>query len=115
MTHLQEHHMASVEYAHICLEGENVPMIVGTRIKVVEIVLDHLARGADADEIHRQFPHLTMGQIHGALAYYYDHQEDMDADIARQLERVQEFESRLGDASFAEKLKARRGLRKDNA
>ena len=48
--------MSTVDYAHISLDSENVPMLTGTRVKVVEIVLDHLAHGSDAEEIHRQFP-----------------------------------------------------------
>ncbi len=70
--------MATVDYPYISLDSNNVPVLSGTRIKVVEIVLDHLAHGSDADEIQRQFPHLSLGQIHCALAYYYDHQEEID-------------------------------------
>ena len=45
--------MSTVEYAHIAIGPDNVPILAGTRIKVVEIVLDHLAHGSDAQEIHR--------------------------------------------------------------
>ena len=72
-----------MEYAHITIGPDGVPMVADTRIKVVEIVLDHLPHGSDAQEIHREFPHLSLGQIHGALAYYYDHQDEVDADIVR--------------------------------
>ena len=98
--------MSTVDYAHISLDSDNVPMLTGTRIKVVEIVLDHLAHGSDADEIQRQFPWLTLGQIHSALGYYYDHQEEVDQDIARRLEKVEEIKSRLADSPLARKLKA---------
>jgi hypothetical protein len=37
--------VSTVEYAHISIDADNVPTLTGTRIKVVEIVLDHLARG----------------------------------------------------------------------
>ena len=80
-------------------------MLTGTRVKVVEIVLDHLAHGSDAEEIRRQFPQLTLGQIHSALAYYYDHQEEVDQDIARRLQKVGEIQSRLGDSPLARRLK----------
>jgi len=74
-------------------------------MKVVEIVLDHLAHGTDAAEIQRQFPVLTLGQIYSALAYYYDHQEDLDQDIAQRLRKVGEIQSRLGNSSLASKLR----------
>ena len=98
--------MATVDYPHISLDSTNVPVLTGTRIKVVEIVLDHLAHGSDAEEIHRQFPFLTLGQIHSALAYYYDHQEAVDQDIAQRLHKVGEIQSRLGDSPLSRKLKA---------
>src|SRR5262245_48094350 len=99
-------HMATVAYAHIELSPDNVPMVAGTKTKVVEIVLDRLAYHWDADEIHRQHPHLSLGQIHSALAYYYDHQEEMDRDIAERLRQVQEIKARLGESVIRAKLKA---------
>jgi uncharacterized protein (DUF433 family) len=97
--------MATVDYAHISLDSASVPVLTGTRTKVVEIVLDHLAHGSDAEEIQRQFPHLTLGQIHSALGYYYDHREEVDQDIAQRLKKTGEIQSRLGDSSIARKLR----------
>ena len=98
--------MATVDYPHISLDSASVPVLTGTRIKVVEIALDHLAHGSDAEEIHRQFPFLTLGPDHSALAYYYDHQDEVDQDIARRLDKVDEIQSRLGNSPLARKLKA---------
>ena len=53
--------MSTVEYVHITIGPDDVPMLTGTRIKVVEIVLAHLAYGWDARDICREFPHLTIG------------------------------------------------------
>jgi uncharacterized protein (DUF433 family) len=97
--------MTTVGYPHISLDSANVPVLTGTHMKVVEIALDHLAHGADAEEIQRQFPFLTLGQIHSALAYYYDHQEQLDQDIARRLRKVDEIQSRLGNSPLAGRLK----------
>lgn len=102
--------MSTVEYAHITIAPDGVPMLAGTRIKVVEIVRDHLAHGSDAQEIHREFPHLSLGQIHSALAYYYDHQEEVDADIARRMQMAEEFRAKfeaLGPSPLRLKLKAK--------
>ncbi len=77
--------MATVSYPHIELSADGVPYLEGMRTKVVEIALDSLAHHWDAEEIQRQHPHLTMGQIHAALAYYHDHREALDAAIAQQL------------------------------
>ena len=100
--------MSIVEYAHISINADNVPMLTGTRIKVVEIVLDHLVHGWQAEEIHREFPQLSLGQIHSALGYYYDHQEEIDADIRRRREIAEEIRSRLGDGPVTDTLRSMR-------
>jgi uncharacterized protein (DUF433 family) len=102
--------MATIVYAHISLDSDGVPVLTGTRTKVVEIVLDHLAHASDAREIHREFPHLSMGAILSALAYYYDHQAEMDDDIARRMHKVDEINRELdrvqGPSPIRLKLKA---------
>ena len=100
--------MSTVEYAHITVGPDNVPMLTGTRIKVVEIVLDHLVHGWEAEDIHREFPQLSLGQIHSALGYYYDHQEEIDADIQRRREMAEEIRARLGDGPVTDTLRSMR-------
>ena len=103
--------MSTVEYAHITVGPDNVPILAGTRIKVVEIVLDHLAHGWGAEDIHGEFPQLSLGQIHSALGYYYDHKEEIDADIQRRREMVEELrgriEARQGPSPLKAKLRAK--------
>jgi uncharacterized protein (DUF433 family) len=38
------------------------------------------------EELAAEFRHLTLAQIHDALSYYYDHQGDIDRDIAANTE-----------------------------
>lgn len=62
--------------------------------------MDKLAHGSSPEEIHFQYPHLSLAQIHAAFAYYYDHQAELDAEIQRRWEEVnalaaQEIESPL--------------------
>jgi uncharacterized protein (DUF433 family) len=98
--------MATVVYAHIDVTPEGVPYLTGTQTKVVEVVLDRLAYHWDADEIRRQHPHLSLGQIYSALAYYYDHQAEMDREIDEQLLEVEKMKKSLGESSIHLKLKA---------
>jgi uncharacterized protein (DUF433 family) len=79
-------------YRHIALDAAGVPHIAGTTMKLVELVLDHIAYGWSAEELHLQHPHLSLGQILSALAYYWDHKEAIDQDIARRQERVAELQ-----------------------
>jgi len=38
--------------------------------------------GYTPEEIAAQIPHLTLAQIHAAVAYYHANQEQMDAELA---------------------------------
>src|SRR2546427_8162884 len=82
--------IARVETApHIRLDEQGRPWIDDTNVKVIEVVLDHLGYGWNAETIQENHPHLSLAQVYAALAWYYDHQTEMDAEIARQDERVQ--------------------------
>lgn len=82
---------AEVGSAHVTREpgisgGE--PIVRGTRISVQHIV-ERVEAGQSVDEILAALPHLTAAQVHAALAYYYDHQEEIDQAIeASRPERV---------------------------
>ncbi len=93
-------------YAHIVTDEADVPYLVGTNTKVVELVLDRMAHGWSAEELHLQHPHLTLGQIHSALAYYWDHQDEIDDDIQRRLEYVEDMRMNSEPTNLIGKLKA---------
>jgi uncharacterized protein (DUF433 family) len=57
------------------------PRIDGHRITVKHIVLDYQRAGMSPDEIVSAYPSLTLSDVHAALAYYNDHQAEIDADI----------------------------------
>jgi uncharacterized protein (DUF433 family) len=98
--------MQAAATAHIHLDERGVPWIDETNVKVIEVVLEQLGHGSSAAEIHFQHPHLSLAQIHAALAYYYDHQQEMDAAIERELEEVAEFQAQAADAPLLRRLRA---------
>jgi uncharacterized protein (DUF433 family) len=104
--------VATVEtpYPHIVLNDAQQASITGTTMKVVELVTAQQAYGWSPEELAFQFPHLTLGQIHSALAYYWDHRDQLDADIARRLALVDDLERRTPPAPVLARL---RGLRPD--
>ncbi len=55
--------------------------IAGHRIRVADIVVWHEQRGYSPDEIVGFFPGLNLGDVHAALAYYFDHREEIEADL----------------------------------
>jgi uncharacterized protein (DUF433 family) len=73
-------------YKHIHLDDLQVPIVAGTTMKVIELVVAQKAYGWSPEEIHFQYPYLSMSQIYSALAYYWDYQSDMDKDIQRRFD-----------------------------
>ncbi len=56
------------------------PLVSGTRITVRSIA-GYYQMGMRIDEILTTLPYLTASQVHSALAYYFDHQEEIDLDL----------------------------------
>ena len=52
------------------------------------IVTDYLAYGWSVDEMHRQHSDLCLADLHAAMAYYYDHQQEIDDEIAAEVEEA---------------------------
>ncbi|MTJ51761.1 DUF433 domain-containing protein [Anabaena sp. UHCC 0253] len=57
------------------------PRIAGHRIKVQNIVIWYERMGMSPDEIVYHYPSITLADVHAALAYYYDHLEEIRKDI----------------------------------
>jgi len=57
------------------------PRVAGTRFSVRVIVGYVLHQGIAPEELHATFPHLSLAAIYDAVAYYYDNQEEIDAEI----------------------------------
>jgi uncharacterized protein (DUF433 family) len=66
--------MTSIVATPDVLGGE--PRIEGTRIGVLSIKKLVVGGGYAPADVADQF-HLSLGEVHAALAYYYDHPEEM--------------------------------------
>ena len=99
---------ASYQYPHIEIDANGVPILEGTTMKVVELVMAQRAYGWSPEELHFQHPYLPLSQIHSALAYYWDHKAELDADIERRSRLVEEIRREAGPSPLAEKLRNRR-------
>ena len=97
--------MSALVYAHIHIDSGGVAWIDDTHVKVVEVVVDKLAHGSSAEEIHFQYPHLSLSQIHSALAYYHDHQRELDAEIEQRLKEVERQAKEQSDSPFRGRLR----------
>jgi len=91
---------------HVVIDDKGVARIAGSRIRVIDLAVEHSYLGWSPDQIHEQHAHLTLGQIHAALAYYFDHKQDLDADIERRDKEVEAMRLAAGESSFVKRLRA---------
>ena len=75
--------MTTVANSHIMLDERGRALVDGTRTKVTLIVRDKLA-GMSPEKIRETYPSLSLAQVYAALAYYYDHQAELDRQIAQE-------------------------------
>lgn len=57
----------------------------GTNFPVSSVVIYILKHGMLPEELVRTFSHLKLAQVYDALSYYYDHQQEIDAEIEKNL------------------------------
>ena len=91
--------------AHIFRDAAGIAWIDSTKVKVIEVALDHVAYGWSAEEIRRQHPLLTMAQIHAALGYYYDHQAAFDRQMAESLAEADRLAAGTADSPLRRRLR----------
>lgn len=56
------------------------PVVAGTRIRVATILVGY-RQGMSVEEIVQQYASLKPADVHDALAYAYDHVEEIEADL----------------------------------
>ena len=96
---------AETGYEHVVVDRKKGPIIAGTTIKVIQLAMERMAYGWSPEELHFQHPYLTLGQIYSALAYYWDHREELDSDIEASLELSEELRRKSGPSSLAARLR----------
>lgn len=96
----------ATSYEHIVLNENHVPVIAGTTMKVVELISSHKAYGWSPEEIHFQHPYLSMSQIHSALAYYWDHKDEIEQDIINRMNEADELRKLFQVSDFEKRLRS---------
>jgi uncharacterized protein (DUF433 family) len=59
------------------------PKVAGTGVTVMRVV-GWYKKGLTPEEIATQYGHLTLAQVHAALAYYHANAEEIEADLAEE-------------------------------
>jgi uncharacterized protein (DUF433 family) len=84
--------------------GQERAFIAGTRVRVQDIYAMAEVHGQSPDEIVEALPHLTLAQVHGALAYYFDHRDAILQELREDREAAAQLRQSLGEGPLAAKL-----------
>ena len=98
--------LTKTSYEHVVFDTDGVPVVEGTTMKVIELVLEAQTYGWSPEELHFQHSYLSLGQIHSALAYYWDHQSELDSDIVRRLQMVEVLKQQNQASPLITRLKS---------
>jgi hypothetical protein len=97
----------AIAYPHIVkTEGSPAYLERMPRIRVAQIVIDYLNYGWSADEICNQYPHLKPGEVHSALAYYFDHQAEIEKEIEDEIRLADEWRKNTPPSPFLLRMRA---------
>ncbi|MDZ4659138.1 MAG: DUF433 domain-containing protein [Bythopirellula sp.] len=84
--------------------GQNRAYVEGTRVRVSDIYAFAEIQGMAADRIVEQLPHLSLGQVHAALSYFFDHREQVLQEIREDDQFVRLMRERTGPGPLEFKL-----------
>lgn len=81
------------------------PRVAGTRIRIQDIYVWHDLQGRSADEIVAAHPHLTLGDVHAALAYAFDHRQEIESQLADDEQFVEQLRRETGDGPLTQAIR----------
>jgi uncharacterized protein (DUF433 family) len=84
------------------------PHLLGHRIKVRHVAVWHEQMGMTPTEIVATYPTITLAQVHAALAYYYDHRDEIRAAIEEEHRFVEELKAKSPPSKLQLLLQARK-------
>lgn len=82
--------------------------IAGSRIRVQDVYVWHELQGKSPDEIVSSFPQLTLADVYAALAYFWDHRDEILREMREQEELFEQMK-----AQHPSKLPSRPGAKGD--
>ena len=74
------------------------PKIAGTGLTVRRLV-GWYKMGMTPEDMALEYPHLTLAQVHAALAYYHANREEIEADIAQEEQAAAHWERQLSSGT----------------
>ncbi|WP_229414758.1 MULTISPECIES: DUF433 domain-containing protein [Moorena] len=84
------------------------PRIIGTIMPVATIAKMYLEMGESLEEIASEY-NLSKAAVYAAMAYYYDHREEIDRHTAESAAFVEEMKRNSPPSPLESRLRAIRG------
>ena len=101
----------SADPAPLTVNSDGVVLIGGTRV-TLDTVVDVFKKGATAEEIVHRYPSLKLGDVYATIAYYLNHQQDVEAYLQQRQQQAVEIrqmnQSRFDPQGLRDRLLARR-------
>ncbi|HXI90587.1 MAG TPA: DUF433 domain-containing protein [Blastocatellia bacterium] len=92
-------------------EADGTVRISGSRV-TLDTIIGAFQKGATAEQIQDSFPSLSLAQIYGAIAYYLNHEADVETYLRERRAEAEsikhEIESQQDTAGFRARIRARR-------
>ncbi|MBN1121828.1 MAG: DUF433 domain-containing protein [Anaerolineae bacterium] len=70
------------------------PILAGTQVRVSDLVASHLFRGHSPEALAVNYK-LSLGQVYAALAYYYQHKDEIDRLLHQEAQRADTYLNKL--------------------
>jgi uncharacterized protein (DUF433 family) len=82
------------------------PCIRNTRVRVWDIYMASEIEGKTPDEVVAAYPQLSLADVHAALAYYWDHRSEIEAEMDDADGRVAELKAKTGPGPLSQRFTA---------
>ncbi|ASC69223.1 hypothetical protein XM38_001490 [Halomicronema hongdechloris C2206] len=78
------------EPAPLAVNPDGVVRVGGTRV-TLDTIVAAFKQGATAEEIVHRYPSLRLGDVYASIAYYLNHQQEVDAYLKQRQQQAQEI------------------------
>lgn len=86
-------------------DSKGILWIDDSGYRVIDLATEHLAHGWSADILGENHPDLNLAQIHAALAWFYDHEEEMRREIDLREKRATRILADIGESPLQHRIR----------
>ncbi|USR91618.1 DUF433 domain-containing protein [Phormidium yuhuli AB48] len=84
-----------VTWQYLNIDAHNQATIAHSRVSVAQLIQEKHAHGWSPEELHFQYPEISLAAIYSALSYCYTYQPQIDTKIYQEQEEIQNLQADL--------------------